>query len=108
MSEHSEHQAVEAGGSFFTTAAWLSLIVPFLVPVLWFCILATTSRLDLPAIISFFVLLSSLAFGVASLFGIPRHGRKRIVWKAAIGIIASVALGYFALVFWSMSYNWHG
>jgi hypothetical protein len=108
MSAHPEHQAFDSGGSFFTKAAWFSLIVPFLVPVVWFCILAATSRMDLPAMVSFFVLLGSLALGVASLFGVRRHGRKRIVWKAVVGIIASVVLGYFAAVFWSMSYSWHG
>ena len=108
MNQPSEPQALQPGGSFFTKAAWLSLIVPFLVPVIWFCILAATDRMDLPAMLSFFVLVSSLALGIASLFGIPRHGRKRIIWKAVPGIIASAALGYFALVFWSMSHNWHG
>ena len=108
MSAHPEHQTFDSGGSFFTKAAWFSLIVPFLVPVVWFCILAATSRIDLPAMISFFVLLSSLALGIASLFGVRRHGRKRIVWKAMIGIIASVVLGYIAAVLWSMSYGWHG
>ena len=108
MNTHPEHQALDSGGSFFTKAAWFSLIVPFLVPVLWFCILAVTSRMDLPAMVSFFVLLSGLAFGIASLFGVRRHGRKRIVWKAVVGITASVVLGYFALVFWSTSYSWHG
>ena len=108
MTAHPENQAIDSGGSFFTKAAWFSLIVPFLVPVVWFCILAATSRMDLPAMISFFILLSCLALGVASLFGVRRHGWKRIVWKAAVGIIASVVGGYFALVFWSMSYTWHG
>lgn len=108
MSAHPEHGGLDSGGSFFTKAAWFSLIVPFSAPVVWFCVLAATSRLDLPAMTSFFILLSSLALGIASLFGVRRHGRKRIVWKAAIGIVASVVLGYFALAFWSMSYDWHG
>jgi hypothetical protein len=108
MSEHCEHRASRSDVSLFTIAAWYSLIVPFSVPVLWFIIPATTSRVDLPAMISFFVLLNTLALGVVSLFGIPRHGRKRILWKALIGIIASVVSGFFALVIWSMSYTFHG
>lgn len=108
MSAHPENEKIDSGGSFFTKAAWISLIIPFLVPVIWFCILAATSRMDLPAMVSFFMLLGSLALGVASLFGVRRHGRKRIVWKAVIGIIASLVMGYFAVAFWSMSYNLHG
>jgi len=64
MSAHPEQVAFDSGGSFFTKAAWLSLIIPFLAPVVWFCILAATSRMDLPAMVSFFILLSSLALGV--------------------------------------------
>ena len=108
MSVHPENQTFDSGGSFFTKAAWFSLILPFLVPVVWFSILAATSRMDLPAMVSFFVLLGSLALGVASLFGVRRHGPKRIVWKAVIGIVASLVLSYFAAAFWSMSYSWHG
>jgi hypothetical protein len=108
MSAHPEQVAFDSGGSFFTKAAWFSLIIPFLVPVVWFCILAATSRLDLPAMVSFFILLSSLALGVVSLFGVRRHGGRRIVWKAVVGIVTSIVLGYFAAVFWSMSYSWHG
>jgi hypothetical protein len=108
MSTHLEHGTVDSSGSFFTKAAWFSLIIPFFVPAVWFCILAATNRMDLPAMVSFFVLLSSLALGVVSLFGVRRHGRKRIVWKAVVGIVASIVFGYFAAVFWSMSYTWHG
>jgi hypothetical protein len=108
MSTHLEHQDSESGGSLFTKAAWFSFIVPFLVPVLWFCILAATSRMDLPAMLSFFVLLSSLACGIVSLFGVRRHGRKRILWKAVLGIVASLVLGYLALAYWSLAHNWHG
>jgi hypothetical protein len=81
MKAHTEHQAFDSGGSFFTKAAWFSLIVPFLVPLVWFSILVATTRMDLPAMVSFFVLLSSLGLGIASLFGVRRHGRKRIIWK---------------------------
>jgi hypothetical protein len=108
MSAQQEHRTFDSGGSFFNKAAWLSLIIPFFVPVIWFCILAITSRIDLPAMVSFFVLLSSLALGVASLFGVRKHGRKRIVWKAVVGIFTSIVLGYFAAAYWSMSYSWHG
>lgn len=108
MYESREHSASKPDVSFFTIAAWYSLLVPCSAPVVWFVILATTNRLDLPGMVSFFVLLSTLALGVASLFGIPKHGRKRILWKALTGIIVSVVLGYFALVCWSMSHNWHG
>jgi len=40
----------------------------------------------------------SLIFGIVSLFGIARHGAKLILWKAAVGILASIGMGFLSAV----------
>jgi hypothetical protein len=51
-------------------------------------------------LIPFWLLVSSLLFGVLSLFGIRKHGASPILLKAIIGILASFGFGFivFALI----------
>ena len=35
-----------------------------------------------------------LFLGIASLFGIPRHGARLILWKAVLGILLSCGAGF--------------
>ena len=109
MSAHSRHTDISSGGSPFTKAAWYSLLVPPLTPVVWFFIgLLTDGRLGFAFGAVFWMLVSSFIFGVASLFGIRKHCRKRILWTAVPGIIASLILGFLAFVYWDMMQTWHG
>ena len=48
--------------------------------------------------ITFWVCLSSVVLGIASLLGIRRHGLRVILWKALLGILVSGAFGFLALV----------
>jgi hypothetical protein len=92
--------------SFFSIASWYCLIAPFLAA--WFASLILEREgpydrfnplpfpnQDQAVDIAFLVCVSSLALGVASLFGIPRHGWKVILWKAVPGILASGFFGVF-------------
>ena len=50
-----------------------------------------------PAVdIAFWVCVSGLILGFSSLFGIPRHGAKVILWKAMLGMFVSCLGGLFA------------
>ena len=40
------------------------------------------------------VVITSLIFGVISLFGIERHGARAILWKALLGILLSCVVGF--------------
>jgi len=52
-----------------------------------------------PAItIAFYVSVTGLALGVASLFGIRKHGWSAILWKAVIGILASAFCSVYAVL----------
>ena len=46
--------------------------------------------------IAFWICVSSLVMGIASLFGIRRHGLRVIVWRALAGILASGIFGFIA------------
>jgi hypothetical protein len=94
--------------SFFTFAARYSLIAPFAAVG----IALVLSRIEdpynryQPALfnvdiledVAFFVCMSSLGMGIASLFGIRKHGAKRILWKALAGVLASGSLSFCVLV----------
>jgi len=87
--------------SQFLVAAWYSLITPFAMAatIALFYYLEDASNAESQRMISNFlqfgllICISSLIAGIISLFGIPRHGTRIIVWKATIGIVASCALG---------------
>ena len=88
---------------FSELAARFSMIVPFATAAVAFVILATSQYVfhTLDAIVDthvlvcyvFWIMASSLLMGVVSLFGIQRYGVRPILWRAAIGIFASVAFG---------------
>jgi len=90
--------------SFFTFAAWYSLVVPFAAAIAWFFYVAAHEVSNVSGAVWFYAELSGLVLGVVSLFGIRAHGCKRILWKAAIGIVASLFFGWFAAAMSSMSW----
>jgi hypothetical protein len=106
MSAHHEQSVSEAGGSFSTLAAWYSLIVPFLAPLVVLVALFSSEpqRLDKPLIIILSFEVSSFIAGVVCLYG---RGR-RILWKPVIGIISSLILGVTAALYLYMIETWHG
>ena len=109
MSKSYEHTITEPSVSFYTKAAWYSLIVPFVTPILSFLILITSNgRLDIPLITAFCFAVSSFFAGVISLFGIQRHGVKRILWKALIGIASSLVLAFLSFGYLGSLKTWHG
>jgi LytS/YehU family sensor histidine kinase len=110
MDESCKFPASQPGASFFTVAAWYCLIVPFLAPVLAFCIFVASGfgRFDIALIAALCCAVSSFIVGIVSLFGIQRHGVRRILWKALIGIAASAILGFFAFAYLDMLKTWHG
>ena len=95
--------------SFFSIAAWYCLIAPFLAAAFAVIVYRVEGPYDrfnpLPfpnqdqvEDIAFWICVSSLVLGIASLFGIRRHGWKVILWKALFGILASGFFGFCALV----------
>jgi len=95
--------------SLFSLAAWYCLVAPF-----------AAAGFSMPTYIKYsgyehwqqqsfptrndalqillLVCLSSFVLGIVSLFGIRRHGRSVILWKALAGILASCFFGLFAFV----------
>ena len=100
----SEQRTLKSGVSFFSAAAWYSLLVPFAASISWFAFVSAHELSNVSGMIWFLAVLTSFALGVASLFGIPTHGCKRILWKAVIGILASIVAGWFALMIWGASW----
>jgi hypothetical protein len=95
---------MKSGVSFFRAAAWYSFVVPFVASVSWFLFVAAHQVSNVSGKVWFLAVLSSFALGIASLFGIPSHGCKGILWKAVIGIVASMVAGWFALMIWGQSW----
>jgi hypothetical protein len=85
----------KSDGKFFNLAAWYSLIAPpicFLIG--WIGVHYSQHGISENLVgMIFLTLMSSFLGGIISLFGIPKCGSKKILWKAIIGIIASLVLG---------------
>lgn len=92
--------------SFFSMAAWYSLVVPFLALAamllifnlegrVWF--IPPASRQLSGAVYGWLLLtnVSSFLLGVVSLFGIRKHTMASILWRAIPGIIVSCFFGFF-------------
>jgi len=90
--------------SFFSIAAWYCLIAPFTTyAIAWLAYLLEGDTryhpFGDPALdVSFWACVSAVPLGVVSLFGIPRHGVKVIVWKALIGIGTGFIFGCFGFL----------
>jgi hypothetical protein len=92
----------------FRFAAWYCLIVPFVAPALGFAILvASGGGLGISLIAALCCAVSSFLLGALSLFGAEK-GVQGILWKALIGIAASVVLGFLASVYLSSLKDWQG
>ena len=104
MSEHNEHSASGFGRLLPAFAACYSFVVPLITPIVWISVLAATGGyIGTASTVASCLLASSLISGAVSLRGLRRqNGRKRYFWIAVVGIILSVVLGYFSLVFRSM------
>jgi hypothetical protein len=119
MSESSIIMAAKRQPSFFSIAAWMSLIVPLATLAITTAISSLsghTSFLPPPsrhfsgdlngwAMLIDFV---GLILGVFSLFGVRKHGAALILWKALPGVFLSGVLGFyhFALVMASSIICW--
>jgi hypothetical protein len=93
----------ESKKSFFNRAAWVSLLSPFItfgmIVVYDIIVKYPTQEVSGYCVKGAFVAsVISLILGIVSLFGIPRHGARLIAWKAVIGIIASLVMGFLSLV----------
>jgi hypothetical protein len=98
--------------SFFLFAAYYSFFVSCGTAIVAWTILAIVRSwpdsepfvdIGLVSALVFFIFLSSLVMGLISLFGIPRHGVRPILWKAALGIVLSLYFGFYAAVAWGFS-----
>lgn len=87
----------ESKKSFFNRAAWFSLFTPvvtFGVTVALFRLHVDRDLLDFYLGVTLCLQIISLILGIVSLFGIPQHGARLILWKAVIGILASCGMAY--------------
>jgi hypothetical protein len=108
MNDATQNGKTSSGGSFFSFAAWYSLITPFAMAVIAVTCVAIYAKTQLDCLrfvypCAFWVFVSSFALGVSSLFGIRRHGASFILMKAVIGILASGFFGYMALILWAIT-----
>ena len=104
MSAHTERASF-----LFIMAAWYSLIIPVLSPVIWFAIAeGTGGYLGVAFMWALRILITSFIAGVVSLFGYSRRGRKLVLWIAVIGTVVSFVLGFLSYVYWHMSQTFHG
>ena len=93
----------ESKKSFFNRAAWLSVFIPLVTFVVTFVLFRWDWHISIDVQEKYLfgagcVQVISLILGIVSLFGIRRHGARLIVWKAAIGIIASCGMGFLSFV----------
>lgn len=88
--------------SFFNLAAWCSFLIPFITAIfilkLGYNINRDSQAADIFLLITFSLQIFSIVLGIVSLFGISRHGARLILWKAAIGILASCGMGVFLIL----------
>jgi hypothetical protein len=90
--------------SFFSIAAWYAVFTPF-VAIGMICLGLSLgvprhpsgSPADITFGVATCVLISSALASIVSLFGIPKHGWRVIVWKSIAGLSLS-CLVYSALV----------
>ena len=93
-------------------AARYSLIIPFATLAVSFVLVKVGQMVfhEVDAIVNthklivcvFWMMTSSFLAGVVSLFGISRCGVRPIIWRALIGILASLLVGYVAHVWLHM------
>jgi hypothetical protein len=108
MSDNRECCGLKLSSSFLRFAAWYSLIVPFVAPALAYVILvASDGRLDLPLIAALCCAVSGFLLGAISIFGAETPVRG-VLWKALIGIVASVVLGLGSCIYLSLLRGWNG
>jgi hypothetical protein len=85
------------------TASALAVPISFAVTILMNVVLAVTplpSRRIVSLVMSVLaglIVISGLVAGVVALFGIPRHGKKGILWKSLFGVLVPVLLFLLAL-----------
>lgn len=89
--------------SLFNRAAWCSFFIPLATVAVTFLLLFADSRIGSDAagiylFWAFWIQAISLILGIASLFGIPKHGARLILWKAALGILLSCGMGFVIFV----------
>lgn len=89
--------------SFSNRAAWISLLTPIVTFGVSFALFKPDWHLNSDFVGyylfgAFCLQIISLILGIMSLFGMPQHGAKLILWEAAIGILASCGMGFLCLL----------
>ncbi len=83
-------------GNFFNLAAWYSLIAPVFCGPIYLILYFEQEQNSYATLgVVFWVLATSLFAGIISLFGIPKLGARKILWKALIGIILGAIVEFF-------------
>ena len=114
VSDNSPKKIVQASGkSFFDIAAWLSLIIPFVLTAVTFGLILLANHANpkslSPNFVSgvlgceFLIAVSSIILGVASVLGIKRHKRRISLWIALAGILVSGIASYAAFILLALS-----
>jgi len=84
-------------GSFAIYAIVASFVLQFAYGQVWLRLPATAARLlgFIPTI----TIISAIPAGFIALCGIPRYGRKKLLWKGLVGTILPIGLFVFAFYY---------
>lgn len=83
--------------SFAIYAIVASFVLQFVYSKIWLKVSPEVARLlgFIPTI----AIISAIPAGVIALCGIPRYGRKKLLWKGLVGMILPIVLFVFAVYF---------
>jgi len=89
----------KSSGSFFNLAAWYCLVAPIVYGPIYVILYFKQPQNSYEILgVVFWILAASLSAGIISLFGIPKLGAKKILWKALIGIVLGAIVEFFVFV----------
>lgn len=105
---------VDSRKSFHNRAAWYCFSIPLVTAAVTFVLACAEIHkyLDSDSFVIYLIWafcfqIIGVILGLLSLFGIPQYGAKLILWKAAIGILASCGIGY-VIPQLAFAFAWHG
>jgi hypothetical protein len=91
--------------SLFNWAGWCSFFITIVTFIATFTLCSINQHKELNYDLmgrclsyAFYLSVAGLILGIISLFGIPKCGRRLILWKASIGILGSCGMGYSILM----------
>lgn len=96
-SEEKSDSLFHKAASFALYAIGASFVFQFVYSKIWLRVSPDTARLlgYIPTI----AIISAIPAGVIALSGIPRYGRRKLLWKGLVGMIVPIVLFVFSVYF---------